>query len=461
MIKLAFHGAAGTVTGSKYLISVNEQKVLIDCGIFQGPRDLRQRNWKPLPFAASDVSAVVVTHAHVDHVGYLPRLKREGFSGKVYATPPTAEIAKICLLDSAHLQEEDAEYRNKKGLTRHKKALPLFTTEDAEAVSRDFESVNFDVWQTISRGIRFRYHVAGHILGAASVEVALDDGGRQTSILFSGDVGRYAVPLIIDPTRPPEVEYVVCESTYGGHIHPPEDPFFVLAGILDDVIARESVLLIPAFAVGRTQQITYMVNTLARQGRIPSLDIHIDSPMAIKAIDIYRKYQDYHHLQLDNMRRHDSFLGGSNVTLHRKRKSSKALNKLKGPAIIISASGMLAGGRILHHLLNRLADANTTLALVGFMAQGTLGRKILDGDKLVYIHKTSVDVKARIIKLMSLSGHADYYELMHWLEPMTRQPRMVFVTHGEKEESKAMADHIKQERGWPCRIPSLDETVEL
>ena len=461
MISLSFHGAAGTVTGSKYLITVNDKKALIDCGMFQGDRELRQRNWRPMPFKPADIAAVIATHSHIDHIGYLPRLVRDGFMGNIYATPPTFDISKISLLDSAHLMEEDAAFRNKKGLTRHKKALPLFTADDVEKTIKYFIPVEFGDWVDVCKGIKFRFHIAGHILGAASVECLLNDGNRQVSILFSGDIGRYAVPLVIDPAPPPRADYIVCESTYGGHLHPPEDPFFELAKILDEIIENKRILLIPAFAIGRTQQITYMINTLRRLERIPPIDIHLDSPMAIKATDIYRKYKDYHTVDLNNLSGNDKFLSGDNVFIHRTRKSSQELNKLKGPGIIISASGMLTGGRILHHLINRLPNPKTILALVGFMARGTLGRKIFDGEKQVYIHKMPVDVKAKAIKMFSLSGHADYYEIGHWLEDINEIPKKVFITHGEPDESKAMANYLKEQRNWSCEIPVLDQTVEL
>lgn len=461
MISLSFHGAAGTVTGSKYLLKVNDHQVMIDCGLFQGPRELRRRNWDEAPFDASQINDVILTHAHIDHIGYLPKLVRDGFNGTLWATPPTIDIAAVSLADTAHIMEEDAEYRNKRGLTRHHEAVPLFGMDDVEATMKLFDRTTFCDWIKLSDNIKFRFHKAGHILGAASVELIADDGEKERSILFSGDVGRYAVPLIVDPDQPPETDYLICESTYGGHIHEPIDPFFAMAELIDDIIARKAVLLIPSFAIGRTQQIVYMINTLIRQERIPEIDIHIDSPMSVKATDIYRKYKEYHAIDGGDFEDGDKFLEGKNVHLHRKRKSSKLLNKIKGPAIIISASGMLTGGRIMHHLLNRLDDENTTLALVGFMAAGTLGRKILDGDRHVYIHKQPIEVKAKVIKMMALSGHADYYEIDHWLEPVAASPKRVFITHGEPEESAAMAAYLTEKHGWNCHIPILDEAVEL
>ena len=460
MITLSFHGAVGSVTGSKYLVACRGQRILVDCGMFQGARVLRERNWNPLPFDPRDVSAVVLTHAHIDHVGFLPRLVRLGFDGDVYATPPTCDIAAITLADTAELQEEDAAFRNKKKATRYPVALPLFTASDAEAAIARFRGVSFGDWTRISDAFRFRYHVVGHLLGAASVELEITDNDRRVTILFSGDIGRYAGPLTVDPADPPACDYFVCESTYGGRMHEPEDPYFALAALLDEVIANRSILLIPAFAVGRTQQLMYMINRLVADRRIPRIPVHIDSPMAINATDIYAKCGAYHKLGEDRDAV-DAALGGRDVTLHRKRESSKELNFLRGPAIIISASGMLTGGRILHHLINRLPDPKTIVAIVGYLPAETLGRRLLDGDTTVYIHKQPVEVRAKVVKISGLSGHADYYEILHWLEPMTVAPRRVFVTHGEPEQSTALAEHFRSTRGWTCEIPRLGDSAEL
>ncbi len=461
MITLSFHGAAGTVTGSKSLLTINDRKILVDCGVFQGPKPLRQKNWNPLPFDPASLEAVVLTHAHIDHIGYLPRLISQGFKGKIYATAPTAELAKILLLDAAHIQEEDAEFRNKRKATSHEKALPLFTTDDAKRALEYFAPVTFHRWKKLGDDIKFRYHAVGHILGAGSVEFKLDDGIKKTSILFSGDIGRYSVPLVIDPVKPPEADYLVCESTYGGEIHEPQDIFFEMARLVDEVIKRKSVLLIPAFAVGRTQQVTYIINVLINQKRIPNIPIHIDSPMAVRVTDVYKRFPSYHEIHSESLKRGKNVFYGRNVKLHRKRKSSKRLNRLRGPAIILSASGMMTGGRILHHLINRLPDPKTTVALVGYMAEGTLGRRLLEGEKMVYIHKIPVEVKARMVTMMGLSGHADSFEIMHWLEPWKKKPKRVFVNHGEPLRSEAMARDLREKRGWDAYIPALHETVEL
>ena len=461
MIRLSFHGAAGMVTGSKYLLEVNDERVMIDCGMFQGRRELRQKNWDAPAFQPDSIHGVIVTHGHIDHIGYLPRLVRFGFSGPIYATNPTVDIAKISLLDAAQLQMEDAEYRNKKKLTRHEKALPLFDDEDVAAMDVMYRGVPFETWTNVTDNIRFQYYPAGHILGAASAEVEVTDGDRRITILFSGDIGRYGNPLTRNPGEPPTTDYLVCESTYGGRIHPPEDAHQDFIDLINDAVKRKSILLIPAFAIGRTQQVTFLVDRLIEHGLVPEIPIHIDSPMAISATDIYCKYSSLHSIDLSQLGGSGCVLHGKRVHLHRKRKSSKLLNKLKGPAIILSSSGMLTGGRILHHLINRLPDPRTTVALVGYMAEGTLGRKLAEGASMVYIHKQPIEVKARVQVLGGLSGHADYYEILHWAEPISPAPKRVFITHGEPDQSEAMAQHFRTERSWNCYRPTLGETVEL
>jgi metallo-beta-lactamase family protein len=461
LVRLGFHGAAETVTGSKYLIEVDGQKILVDCGMFQGSRELRQRNWAPMPFDPRTVDAVILTHAHIDHIGFLPRLVRDGFAGKIYATPPTVDLAEISLLDSAELQEEDAAWRNKKKITRHEVALPLFTVEDARLSLKLLQPATFSTWVQLGSAVRFRYHPAGHILGAAAVELEVRSAGNKTTILFSGDIGRYGNPLTVDPSEPPVCDYLVCESTYGGRMHEPEDPRAMLIDLVNDAVRRKSVLLVPAFAVGRAQQITYLINELYRYGLVPKVDIHIDSPMAVLATDIYLKYQGFHGLDPSKLSGRDCVLDDDNVFLHRKRESSKLLNKIKGPAVIISSSGMLTGGRIMHHLMQRIEDPGTTVALVGFMAAGTLGRQLADGATEISIHKQLFKVKARVVHMHGLSGHADFFEILHWLEPLDQAPRTVFVTHGEPDQASAMAKHLLDERGWRCHIPRLGETVEL
>jgi metallo-beta-lactamase family protein len=461
VIQLSFHGAARTVTGSKYLLEANGSKILVDAGMFQGPGELRQLNWDPPPFDPTSLNAIVLTHTHIDHIGYLPRLVKAGFRGPVYTSAPTADLAEIALLDSAKLQEEDADYRNRKGLTRHAEALPLYTEDDARAALDLLKPIPFNSWVSVGGHLRFQLRIVGHVLGAACVEAQAEDDGHKVSVLFSGDVGRYNNPLTVNPTEPPEVDYLVCESTYGGRLHDPEDPRDSLTRLVNEAIAQKSVLLIPAFAISRTQEIIYVISELTSLGIIPPIDIHVDSPMSVSATDIYCKYHAYHRVDLDRMGGPGCVLSGKYVHLHRKRQSSKLLNKLRGPAIIMSASGMLTGGRILHHLLNRLGDPNTTVVLTGYMAEGTLGRRLADGATEVRVLKQPIQIRARVVNMRGISGHADFNELLYWLRPIKTAPKRVFVTHGEKAQSEAMAEHLRTERGWECHIPVLNETVEL
>ena len=461
MIELSFHGATGTVTGSKYLVNFNGKRILIDCGMFQGPRELRLLNWEKPAFKPTELDAIILTHAHIDHIGFLPRMVKHGFKGKVYATPPTVDLAAISLMDAAHLQMEDAKYRSKKKISRHKKVLPLFNSTDAKRALKLFTPLPFEKEVAISSELKFAFRPAGHILGAAGVVVTANDKDGSKKIFFSGDVGRYGNPLVIDPSPPPQCDYLVCESTYGGRIHQPEDPIAFLEKTINSAVESKSVILIPAFAVSRTQQITYLIKDLVRQKRIPSIPIHIDSPMAISVTEIYCKHSELHRIDIEQIGGPGCVLEGDNVFMRRDRDESKALNKIKGPAIIISASGMMSGGRILHHMINRLPDPSTVLLTVGYMANGTLGRKLLDGEKLVYIHKRPIEVNATVASIHGLSGHADYFELGHWLEHLDKAPETVFVTHGEQSQSEAFAGYLKKEFGWKCHIPVLNESVQL
>jgi len=460
MISLSFYGAAGMVTGSKYLLTVNNEQVMIDCGMFQGRREIRQLNWKPQPYKPRSIEAVILTHGHIDHVGFLPRLFHLGFRGRVYASPATVDIAKLSLLDAAHIQMEDADYRNRKKLTRHKKALPLFDDKDVAKIVPRYSAVEFGDWIKISKNISFRFHYAGHILGAASVEVKANDGKIERSILFSGDIGRYGNPLTKVPAEPPAADYIVCESTYGGRLHKPADPHQKFISLINEVYNTGGVLLIPAFAIGRTQQIVFLIDQLISNDLAPEISIHIDSPMAISATEIYQKYHDEHIVDTNLPGEMDIF-ENPRVHFHRSTEESKQLNKMKGTRVIISASGMMTAGRILHHMIVRLPDPKNVLAIVGYQVEGSMGRRLVDGEKLLYIHKQPVEVKARIENFHGLSGHADYYEILHWVEKITENPAKVFITHGEKSQSEEMAKHFKEKRDWDCHIPHLNETVEL
>lgn len=462
-ISISFLGAAKTVTGSAYLVDSGRSQVMVDFGMFQGPRDLRDRNWVDPAFPAPNVEAVILTHTHLDHIGRIPRLVKNGFSGPIFCTPPTRELAEVLLQDAAHLQMEDAEYLNRKGLTRHKPALPLFDDRDVEKALKQFVTVPMGQRHDAAPGISFVYREAGHLLGAASVHMTVEDASRSgetRQILFSGDVGRYDAVLAKDPDPCPEVDYVAVESTYGNRQHPPVSVQEQLRAVLVRTFARKGVLLIPAFAVGRAQQMIWLIDQIVTQGKMRPFPVWIDSPMAVDSTRIYSRYAE-------SLKESLTVVGGKSVLhnrwvrLARSRAESEKLNTLKGPAVIISSSGMLTGGRILHHCRVRLPNPKNTLLITGYQAQATLGRALLDKVPTVRIHKTEVPVLAEVTDLKGLSGHADANELMRWFGSVKKAPRKVFVTHGEVDAAMALVARIKSERGFEGYVPSHGETVTL
>ncbi len=459
MARLTFLGAARTVTGSCNVLAAGGRRLMVDCGMFQGPRSLRERNWEEPGIDPAAVDWVVLTHTHIDHIGRLPRLVKQGFRGPVYCTPATRELAEVLLKDAAHLQEEDAAYLNRKGLTRHQPALPLFEAADVEEALTLFRTVPLHEETALSPELGFQFRDAGHLLGAASALVTVRADGRDLHVLFSGDVGRYSTVLAHDPEPAPAADYLVVESTYGNRAHPAVPVLEQLECVLKRTFARGGVLLIPAFAVGRAQQMIVMMHRLVEEGRLRPFPIHLDSPMAIEATRIYSRFPDAHAVSLTGMGGR-SILYNKWVTAHRTRPESEALNGLKGPAVIVSSSGMLAGGRILHHCRVRLPKADNTLLITGYQAEGTLGRALLDGAHTVRIHKNEVTVLAEVANLKGLSGHADAGEIVRWLEGVTA-PRRVFLTHGDAEAAEALAARLGRERGFPTHVPAHGETVEL
>jgi metallo-beta-lactamase family protein len=460
MARLTFLGAARTVTGSQYVVEAGGERVMIDCGMFQGSKELRQRNWAPAVYEPASVRALVLTHTHIDHIGRVPRLVKDGFGGPIYCTPATRELAEVLLRDAAYLQQEDAGYFNRKKLTRHEPALPLYDEADVERALRLFETVPLAEERALPPAFSFHYRDAGHLLGAGSVVLTVRENGRDTRVLFSGDVGRFQTVLTHDPELAPPADYMVVESTYGNRLHPAVSVLDQLQGVLLRTFERRGVLLIPAFAVGRAQQMLVLMHTLVEQGRMRPFPIHLDSPMAIEATRIYGSHPEGHVPGLAAIGGRSLFVNKW-VSIHRTRKESEALNDMKGPAVIVSSSGMLSGGRILHHCRQRLPHAENTLLVTGYQAEATLGRALLDGARTVRIHKGEVEVRAEIANLKGLSGHADAREMVHWLSEVKTPPRRVFLTHGEELAAVALAALLEKERGFPTRVPSPDETVEL
>ncbi len=459
--RISFHGAAGTVTGSRTLVEGSGTQVLVDAGLFQGLKELRLRNWDLSSFDVRGLEAIILTHAHIDHSGFLPRLVREGFRGPVYATEATAELADILLRDSAHLQEEEAEYANQKGYSRHKPALPLYALADVEATMRRFEVVEFHRWHSIGRSARFRFAMAGHIVGSGTVEIEIGPAREPRRILFSGDLGRYDAPLVTDPEPPPPCDVLVIESTYGDRRHPRESMEVELQGLVQEVVKTEGILLVPCFAVGRAQQLIYVLRQLMAKGLAPEVAIHVDSPMAVKATTIYRRYAEEPGLEKVGMKPCGSPpIYGRGVHMHCSREESIRLNSLDGPRIILAGSGMLTGGRVLHHLRRLAQDARNIVALAGFQAAGTRGRRLRDGEKVVRVHGRDIPVLARIVELSGFSAHADCDELLRWVEHLPA-PSRTFVTHGEQQAAAALAERLTRERNHHCTIPRHLESFEL
>lgn len=451
-MRLAFLGATGTVTGSRYLLEVRERRILVDCGLFQGYKQLRLRNWAAPGFDAAALDAVVLTHAHLDHSGYLPRLVADGFRGSIYATPGTVELCKILLPDSAHLQEEDAAYANRHGTSKHKPALPLYTRDDAAAAIQRLVARNFNAPFEVVPGIRVTFRPAGHVLGAASVRV--ETGGR--TLTFTGDLGRPGDPLMNPPALPADTDYLVTESTYGDRSHPPVDPELELAGALAPAIARGGTVVIPAFAVGRTQTLLLLLSRLKAKRAIPDDPVFVDSPMAIDATALYRRFHHEHRISDEECR--DMCASATMVTTP---ENSKELDRRKGPMIILSASGMATGGRVVHHLKTFGPDEKNLILLAGFQAAGTRGAALAGGATMLRIHGQEVPIRAHVAQLESTSAHADAAELLEWLRNFKEAPRRTFITHGEPGASDALRQRIERELRWSVAVPEHLSVHEL
>ena len=449
-----FFGAAGTVTGSKHLVTANGRRVLLDCGMFQGLKELRQRNWEAPPFSPSELDAVVLSHAHIDHSGYLPLLVRRGFRGPVICTNSTAELLGILLPDSAFLQEKQAAHANYLGYSKHAPALPLYTMQDAQEALSLLQPQPFGESIRVADGIAAVFRTAGHILGSATVDLHLDGtlGVTPRHVVYSGDLGRWGRPILHDPQPVPEADCLLLESTYGNRSHP-ADVDEELAGCIRTAAERGGALLVPAFAVGRTQELLWWIRQLEDDARIPTLPVYVDSPMAIDVTDLYLRSTSEHDLdmrRLENSGHHPLY--PRQFHLAKTQEESIALNAVRGPVIIISASGMATGGRILHHLKLRLSNRRTTVLLVGFQAAGTRGRSLLEGVDELRIHGEDVRVRATVESLDGLSAHADQGELLQWLSGFERPPRATYLVHGEPDAAEALATAIGERYGWDAAV---------
>ena len=452
MLTLTSLGGAGTVTGSKHLLTNGDNRILIDCGLFQGLKNLRELNWEPLPVAPSSIAAVVLTHAHLDHSGYLPKLVRDGFKGRIYATAATRDVAELILKDSGFLNEKDAEYANRKGFSRHKPALPLYGVRDAERAMEFFSTVPFDTAVQLPAGATLTFRHAGHILGAASA--AIEWSGRR--VAFSGDLGRYGDPLLPDPVSVPRADAIIVESTYGNRLHEAVDTTEALAAVVERTVRRGGTVVIPAFAVGRAQSLLYHLWKLKTAGRLANIPIYLDSPMAIDATELMSAHPADHRLDVATCR--ETF---STARYTADVEASKAISVSRYPKIVISASGMATGGRVLHHLKAFAPDAKNTILLTGFQAAGTRGRALADGAREVKIHGHWIPVNAEIVELDTLSAHADADELIRWLSGFQRPPRRIFIVHGEPEASEALRIRIGRELGWDSVVPRQEQMFEL
>lgn len=457
-MKLTFLGATGTVTGSKYLLNIetksgDEKRILIDCGLFQGLKQLRLRNWDTLPINPKDIHTVILTHAHIDHSGYLPLFVKNGFSGKVYCTEATRDLCEVLLLDSAYLQEEEAKYANKRGFSKHLPALPLYTQEDAQKAITLLTAVGYEQDIDLGDGITTRLSPSGHILGSAFVHIQ----NSKTSILFSGDIGRPHDILMKAPVRIKQADYLVLESTYGNRLHDKTDPKIRLAEIINQTVNRKGVVVIPVFAVGRAQELLYYIHLLKTSGAIENnTPVYLNSPMAVDATAILNHYRGEHRLTPE-----ESHALCHTAIMVNGIEESKRLNETNGPMIILSASGMATGGRVVHHLKAFAPNPKNTILFVGFQAAGTRGAAMLDGAESIKIHGQYVPVHADVKYLPNLSAHADYAEILDWLDGFESPPKTTFITHGEPTASDAMRLHIEEKLHWKTMVPDYLQTVDL
>jgi len=483
MTSITFLGAARTVTGSKYLLDTGTSKVLIDAGLFQGLKELRERNWLPFPIPATEIDTIVLTHAHLDHCGYLPRLVSQGFRGRVFCTAGTLDLCRIVLPDAGRIQEEDAANANRHGFSKHAPALPLYTEADAFRAVSQLQPVGYDRPMPVASGVEAEFINAGHLLGSAYARVRT--GGL--TILFGGDLGRFGRPVLPDPSAVSEADYLLVESTYGNRVHQQDDDGAQLADVISRTAGRGGRVIIPAFAIGRVEELIYWLKRLEDAKRIPVLPVFVDSPMAIEALSRYQQRLTELDPELRPEVQDEKAPHGSadhqDPVAERQRHvrqerqlcvfcterfrtisspaESRQLTQSKMPAIIISASGMATGGRVLHHLKVALPDARNTVLFVGYQAEGTRGRQLVDGEKVVKIHGEMIPVRAEVALVESMSAHADSNEVLRWLGGFARAPRITFIVHGEPVAMDALTTSIHNRLGWATKIPDYRETVVL
>ncbi|MDN4166471.1 MBL fold metallo-hydrolase [Cytophagales bacterium LB-30] len=460
-VRIKFLGGAQTVTGSKYLLDIGTTRVLVDCGLFQGLKELRLRNWSGLDFDPASIDMVIITHAHIDHTGYLPKLCKDGFNGPIYCTHPTADLIEILLRDSAKLQEEEAEWAQKKGYSKHANPQALYTVEDAEVVFPLLQSVDCNKTISLTENISVSFHTAGHILGAAIVQLFIKGEHQSKTMVFSGDLGRYENEIMYDPSAITQADILLVESTYGNRKNIQPDTLAAMEKEINEGLEAGGCIVIPSFAVGRTQNVLFYLYELFESGLIPKVPVYIDSPMAVSVTNLYERYSEYHKLGDVRAKNGDPIFDYKQFKYVTSINESKYINTVKEKAIIISASGMCTGGRILHHLYHRLPHPQDTVLIVGYQAEGSRGQRILSGESPIPIFGESVPLQARIREITGLSAHADREELIQWLDQFTDAPKRTFIVHGEKESSAALAQYLKEEKGWQAHLPFYLESYEL
>jgi metallo-beta-lactamase family protein len=463
---LNFLGAAQNVTGSAYCLEANGVRLLVDCGLYQ-EREFAARNWDPFPIQPHTIDAVLLTHAHIDHSGRLPKLVREGFAGKIFCTRATCDIVQIILLDAAHLQEQDAEFKRKRHEREGRKGpypeIPLYTVKDAVASFTQFSPVGYAKPVELGEGIEATFHEAGHVLGSSMIKVKISRNGEHRTLIFSGDVGRWDKPMLRDPTTFEEADYILVESTYGDRLHEDQKGIeTALAEIINSTRKRGGNIAIPSFALERAQEVLYYLNELLLGDRIPHLMVFLDSPMATSITEVFEHHPELlDEDMLELMRRKKSPFDFPGLKMTRTTDESKVINHISGTVIIIAGSGMCTGGRIKHHLVNNISRPESTILFPGYQATGTLGRQIIDGAKEVRILGQMYPVKARVVKINGFSAHADKDELFRWLSGLKKSPRHLFVTHGEPDAARYFANFVKEKKGWPTSVPGYQDKVTL